>query len=31
MIFLFNIFSIVFQMRRIKKLCDVEKIKKLIE
>lgn len=29
--FLFNIFSIVFQMRRIKKLCDVEKIKKLIE
>lgn len=29
--FLFNIFSIAFQMRRIKKLCDVEKIKKLIE
>ncbi len=29
--FLFNIFSVAFQMRRIKKLCDVEKIKKLIE
>ena len=29
--FLFNIFSIAFQMRRIKKLCDVEKMKKLIE
>ena len=29
--FIFNIFSIVFQTRRIKKLCDVEKIKKLIE
>lgn len=29
--FLFNIFSVAFQMRRIKKLCDIEKIKSTIE
>lgn len=29
--FIFNIFSVAFQMRRIKKLCKVEKIKSIIE